>query len=684
MPIFPPVTDTLRWGDLVRHGRAQLPLVAPDWTDQNTSDPGIALLELVSWLVEADSYRSNAVSERERRLLLALAGGRPRPARAARCLIRVQAAAPRLVPAGLEMDGERDGEHVPLTLVDDIAVVGATIAATAWAGEDAATGGYVTGCIDLTRERAAGRVFAPFGVDPSAGDCFVIGIDRAGGLLAGPLDLWAVVGGDRAPEIVEPGYDHHTAAVAWEAWDGADWIAVDADDRTAALTRSGRVRLHTPALPVGTLGDQGSGIFAGRMMVWLRCRLVSGRLDAPAVLSELHVDVGEAVASRRYRAAGKPADDHAPLAAATGVPDETLRLPHDWCGARPALALATGEQIHVVDDLADAGARLLAAVFEADGRTVRFGDGRWGARLSPGAEVQVSGTWTTAAGVADLRPPLAPVVPAADAAALLAGGPAVHRLDLVAGLTPGAPAEDIAAAAARVEARMWVHERISDRAQDLGVASLDDLPLALVRTLGVPERAITGLDAERIALATPGVALARARALPQVDPRMPGLVADGCVTVVVVPWLPAERPEPTTGALRRVRGALERARTVGTRFFVVGPTYVPIGISATILPRRGVAAADAVEKATRALRAFLHPVTGGPASRGWPFGRTVRRTEILAVVDEQPGVERMEDLVLTREGARGDAVCGDIRLCATEFALAGTLRLTAPTEGVGA
>ena len=178
MPLFPPVTDTLRWDDLVRQGRSQLPLVAPGWTDQNTSDPGIALLELLSWLVEADSYRSSAVTDRERRRLLSL--DRVLGVRAA------GRACPR--PAGIDgtagpgrpgRQGVRSGEAVPLTLVDDVVVRGVTVGTVAWAATGADTVGYRTGCFDLTREHAAGRPIQPLGPDPSRATACWSGWTRA-------------------------------------------------------------------------------------------------------------------------------------------------------------------------------------------------------------------------------------------------------------------------------------------------------------------------------------------------------------------------------------------------------------------------------------------------------------------------------------------------------------------------
>lgn len=699
MPLFPPVTDTLRWDELVRQGRAQLPLVSPGWTDQNVSDPGIALLELISWLVETESYRSSAVSDRERRLLLALAGHTPLAARPATCLVRITAPAPRTVPRGLLADGDRGGEFLPLMLADDVAVTGARIAAVAHASAGADADGYRSGCRELTRDHTAGRPLLVLGTDPAPGDVLILGLSLPGGLPAGPLDLWPVpVDHAGAPELPSDQPAHHSAVLAWESWDGAAWAEVAADDATTALTRAGRVRLTLPGVPETTLGDQGSGGFAGRTLAWLRCRLSRGRHDAPPLIAGLHLDAGVAVASHPYLTASGPAagtpfgDSSLPadltvLGVADGVPGETLRLPQPWCGAPPRLWLATASgapvPVQLVADLAHVRPRLIAATIEPDGLTVRFGDGHRGSTLPPGATVLAAGDWTTASGVGELGPTVRVTVRTdARAQALLGASAPPISLEVVTGLRAGARPEQVAGTAARAEAELWVHDRLAQAVERNRVTSLDDLPPAAARALGVPERGVTALDLERLALATPGVALWRARALPLVDPRLPGLSADGCVTVVVVPHLPVAAPEPTEGALARVRARLAAGRTLGTRLFVVGPTYVRVGVRATLVLRPGARTGPAIAEATRALRRFLHPVTGGPQRRGWPFGRAVRRTEILQALDELEGVDRAEGLVLTRELPDGTscADCGDLALSQTALPLAGTITLTATEE----
>jgi predicted phage baseplate assembly protein len=699
MPLFPPTVDTLRWDELVRQGRAQLPLVAPDWTDENTSDPGIAMLELLAWLIEAQSYRSGAVTDRDRRQLLALAGFNAAPPRAATCLLGFTTAAPGMVPAGLRLDALRDGELVPLTLRRDVNITGATVSAVATGSASAGSDGYRTGCTDLTRERAAGRLLHPFGLDPGVGDGFLIGLAAGAGLAAGILDLWTVaaaVTGEvaaarLAAEVPEPGPGHHSARTAWDFWDGTAWVELpdgDVSDESAALTRTGRVRLTLPAVPLAPLGDVDAVPIVQQSAAWLRCRISSGALDAAPVLAGIYVDAGEAVAAAPYP--GDPANpvaDACLLGVANGVPDEAFTLPQPWCDVPPSLWLVapndTVTPVTLVADVAHAGPGDQSAVLDPDGVTVRFGDGRHGRLPTPGATVLADGWWTSQTGLGELRPPITVrLTDDAHSRSFLGAAAATTTASVVAPLAAGAPAEDLTQLAARAQGTIWVHDRITAAARRAGAASLDEMPLAGIRRLDVPERAVTALDLERLALATPGVALWRVRVLPEVDPRLPGLLADGCITVVVVPTLPVARPAPSRALLRRVYAQLEGTRTLGTRLFVIGPDYIRVGVSARLALRPGAKGANVSAAAVEALRAFLHPVTGGASGQGWPFGRKVRRTEVLQLLDGLPGVDWAEELVLSHESAAGTCQeCGDLALGVTQLVLPGDLRLSVVEGG---
>ncbi|MEJ6890790.1 hypothetical protein, partial [Bradyrhizobium diazoefficiens] len=70
MPLFEPALDTRTFDELVTESRGRIPRLAPTWTDHNTSDPGITLVELVAWLVEQNLFRLDRVPDDEVRAFL--------------------------------------------------------------------------------------------------------------------------------------------------------------------------------------------------------------------------------------------------------------------------------------------------------------------------------------------------------------------------------------------------------------------------------------------------------------------------------------------------------------------------------------------------------------------------------------------------------------------------------------
>lgn len=68
-------TPDVRYADLLDEAIARIPALAPEWTDHNPSDPGIALLELSAWLVETVLYRTTRITDDGRQALLGLLRG---------------------------------------------------------------------------------------------------------------------------------------------------------------------------------------------------------------------------------------------------------------------------------------------------------------------------------------------------------------------------------------------------------------------------------------------------------------------------------------------------------------------------------------------------------------------------------------------------------------------------------
>jgi hypothetical protein len=63
MPLELPNLDDRTYNDLLKEALSLIPTYAPDWTNHNPSDPGIALIELFAYLTEMLLYRLNRVTD---------------------------------------------------------------------------------------------------------------------------------------------------------------------------------------------------------------------------------------------------------------------------------------------------------------------------------------------------------------------------------------------------------------------------------------------------------------------------------------------------------------------------------------------------------------------------------------------------------------------------------------------
>jgi hypothetical protein len=329
VPLPLPNLDTRRWSDLVDEGRALIPRYAPTWTDQNVSDPGITLIELLAWLVEQEIFRVNRVPARHRRKLLALAGFTPRPPRAAHAAVTFRAEAFRpgqRIPAGSVVTFEADdGSTITFRTRSPLTVSPARLQTIqSFDG---------TGYLDQTRRWLQGEPFAALGDDPGLpgpaepdrAPALYLGFDSDLSAV-GTLSLWLRPDGERSgwherERLGEPA-THHAARLAWEYFDG-DWRTLPAgpdgaDDATRALTLEGAVTIAVPTpmqpVAVGAVADQ---------RCYLRARLAAGPLDAAPVLLGVHVNtVGarqavQAMTELTIAAGVVPRDGHAPTPGTT-------------------------------------------------------------------------------------------------------------------------------------------------------------------------------------------------------------------------------------------------------------------------------------------------------------------------------------------------------------------------------
>lgn len=751
MPLPLPNLDTRRWADLAAEGRALIPRHAPAWTNHNASDPGITLVELFAWLIEADSYRTNRVLPRHRLKFLRLVGFEPKPPRPARVMLNLtlHPGQPSVrLPAGTLWSVPAGERRLPFRTLADLQVIGASIAAVQVAsnGVDFA---------DLTRAWRAGSGFLPWGPDPAfpiatsaeAHPALYLGFDSP--VPAGlQFSLGVMFGGshsgseERARIVKELRFQpsaslpppHHSIRTCWDCFDGSAWRPLSVQDDTRGFTLDGTVVLTLPNATVATV----TGVVKAPLH-YLRCRLVGGPLDevpSVAVLAANAVPAQQACAlhsSFTIRRGVKAPNGQEPVVGASG----RLRLALDAEGSVTALAFTpAGEGLEATvlayrpATGADPGALILNLVrvglgtglpglalalphapvaagaarlwtldgaatrewtqrpdLDASGRTdahfvldatsgrIEFGDGERGEVVAAGAAVLAACEVTAAAAgnvaanaswqLSDADAVWNRSVLGADPATVAQALAAIRSMGTASG---GADAEDIAPAAGRAVEALWAHDRLLSLCRPDAPATLDGVGREQVIGLAAPERAATLLDYERLALDVPGAPVARARAWAGLDPDVPGASAPGTVVVVLVPRVPAQRPQPGPALIAAVQRYLERRRLVGTRLLVVGPQYRQVTVRAAVVVHPGTRPERARDQVMAGLQHFLDPLLGGPDGRGWPFGRDVYRSEVLEVINRTAGVDHVESLELQADSAPprcGNLCIGPLQLAAS-------------------
>lgn len=189
----------------------------------------------------------------------------------------------------------------------------------------------------------------------------------------------------------------------------------------------------------------------------------------------------------------------------------------------------------------------------------------------------------------------------------------------------------------------------------LDAESIEDAKSRAKKDFRALYRAITSEDFERLALSTPGLRVARAKAIPNYNPEYPQINIPDSITVVIVPSTRGDEttPIPGKGFLQTVSSFLETRRLITTNLHVIGPEYVTISISCKVRLMKKSSPAEVTKRIRNELNKFLDPLRGGQDGKGWLFGRAVYPSEICQIIDNIEGLDCAYDIILSAESANG-------------------------------
>jgi hypothetical protein len=218
-----------------------------------------------------------------------------------------------------------------------------------------------------------------------------------------------------------------------------------------------------------------------------------------------------------------------------------------------------------------------------------------------------------------------------------------------------------------VENAIYQINRVPNRSLEhfaslLGVARSPGEPIEMLfrrvrEKLESRDRAVTKDEIEQQILARPAELwsekqkIARAEVIADLH-AAPGVYpAELTLKIVIVPEASDAddiAPEPGDKLRQAVYEFLRDRVPICTRLQVLTPQYSAIHLEATVVRGRQsrLDRATVRQNVVNAVRDFLHPTRGGDDGRGWPFGRSIFRSELYAVIEGLPGVDHVRELLL--------------------------------------
>jgi Baseplate J-like protein len=660
MALISPILDNRSYDQLRDELIKRITVYAPEWTDQNESDPGIALLELFAYLGESMLFQFNQIPDTTRLAFLRLLGVQPRLAATAQVMLAVTT---ELADGVQILQGsEAKAGSVSFETSDEVYVWPLDSVA---AGKQAAPTPANQADQDR-REDALARV----GLSPSADATFYTTVEVPADPMApdpGPLDvsttidqaLWIALLGKPTTDLsklaaktlfVGVGFDQTVPAdfdlqqigpngsvpyaaanlgatppaMLWQIWNGPQQTdnstptltALDVlGDTTGGMVSTGVVKLQLPkTLPSIEVsqpppGDAGSPppltdqTKASQVVAWLQVSRPDGENNAIhrvnwVGLNAVGADQALTVSAAELLGTGTGDADQQYTLTKQPVLPGTVRLQVEG---------ADGWQDWTeVDSFVRGGPDDLYFSVDYSSGIVQFGSG---GVPQIGERIRVL-SYRYGGGAA--------------------GNVGAGSITSITGASGVKVANPMPAAGGADPATL--------------TDAMDQIPADVHRQ----DRAVVANDFRDLAMQAGPVG--RAEVLPLLHPDTPDVNAAGVISVVVFPQEDLRDPAaplPDHALLRQVAGYLDDRRLVTTELYVIPPTYKPILLSVGVQVRDGYQV-DAVRRWVELiLRQYLGPLPPyGPDGGGWPLGRTVRRAELEAIAVQVDGVDYLVGLQL--------------------------------------
>ncbi len=612
-----PDLDNRTFDQLVDEARTLIPRNSQEWTDHNLSDPGVTFLELFAWLSEIALYRINLVTDKHHLKYLKLLGVRPWLPKPAKVDLTFSSAQKRTFKEGMQISTKIAGKAVYFQLDDDINIVPAVL-------EKIVVDEFTSGIFDRSSSNERGDLFfAPFGEYVQKGCALYLGFRTEDGSAPDALNFMCDL---YEKDLIEPGkhgdeqdHDFANASLKWEisaSSNGQIWKYIVPLDGTKDFKKSGRIVFE--GIDDWKASTTIAGLKFNTDYFWLRCRVEDSHYEYPPRIESLRLNTVSATHGLKIRHDNEER-------VSNGLSDQVFNLERAPVLDRTLKLSVAGEEWTEVEDQDGSGPSDKHFVLGNETGEIRFGDGKRGFVPPAGSAIEIQ-EYVSGGGVEGN---------------LKAG--CLWNADGFNGLI--------------------TNHRPSTGGKD--AQGVEEANKAFLKDLRIPYATITSKDFEYLAINTPGLRVARAKAIPNYNPY--DLRSEdpednkGSVTVVIIPYTPLEilkvPPGTSEGFKNAVCRHLDEHRLLGTDIHVITPDYVRVSVNAKVVPM-DVFSDDSLilGKIIEKLNGFLHPIKGGEDGNGWPIGRSVYISELYNVIEQVEGVNCVIKLSVSGDkGAYNDA-----------------------------
>ncbi len=639
MPLQAPNLDDRQFADIVAQAKTLIPRYAPEWTNFNDSDPGMTLVQLFAWMTDILVYRLNQVPDLNYIKFLQLLGIELNPAQPAKVELTFSLARPDIqsviVPQGTQVAAAA-GASQPIVFETDqsLIAIGAQLAAIqSYDGL-----GYLNA---TSKNNTPNQWFYPFGQTPQPGGALVLGFSAQTAFPSDQINLAVNLYNDPLTRpVTECGASlPPPATIAWEYWDGREWLPISLDsDGTRAFSQNGHILFPGPggfiqAAPLGKVTDS---------LYWIRARLVTASYEMPPQVAAILTNTISATQALTITDEVLGGSDGTPnqVFQTANTPIVVLDTPINVTNSDGTKATITSLRLEVdegqgfmvwqqVDDFFASGPDSPHFVLDRNTGQVTFGDGEHGR------------------------------IPAANLASPTDN--IVARSYRFGGGSQGNIGEQTITQLQTFVASVSSVTNYQAAQGGTDEESVANAKLRAPQALKSNDRAVTSEDFEYMATQAPGANVIRAKALPLYHPNFPTGPIPGVVTVIVVPNSNAPNPTPNQTTLQAVCQFLNAHRLLTSEVYVVGPTYRKIKVDVSLVVSPGSDLAVVKNAVSAALTTFFSPLAGGSDGTGWPFGGEIYYSDVYRTIIEIPGVQRIKDnqLILYLDDQR-QQLCRDV------------------------